>query len=195
MQKAQAIGLPAIEAVRPSDVGRWIPRHTILAILWLLSLAPLSIAVLLAWRNFAHPAHVEHRWWRQNLAVALAMVSAVTAGVATMTWDYHKKVEAETLFAAWHHAQWSKQLRPLDLQLLKLYRANSSWVWNRAVELEVAPTADIGTRHGRRVPHGIRLWIPLPLSATNRDFLLREGRLEPSIREALEREAAAAPTP
>jgi hypothetical protein len=192
MRKAQALGLPAIEAMarRVGDHERVSPW--LLGTGAVLTLVPLGFALMFAHRNFARPAQAEHRWQRQNVLVAATFFVCIALGAAAALWDFRRKSEAELLVASWHHARWSQQLRPTDIDLHQRYRPHTQWVWNQSVELEMNPSAEVGQRNVRKTATGRWVWFRLPLSDADRRLVIEGARIDESLREALRREAASA---
>ncbi|MBL9135012.1 MAG: hypothetical protein JNK85_04045 [Verrucomicrobiales bacterium] len=195
LRKAQALGLPAIEAMvqRAGKLEAFNPR--VFAIGAALAVLPLGVALILARRNFDRPAQAEHQWRRQNLVMAVSLIVSTALSCANAIWVFHRKSEAELLVASWHHAQWSKRLGPTDIELQQRYRQNRQWVWSRAVELELIPSADVGQRRVRKTATGRWAWFPLPLSDADRRLVIEGTRIDEALREALRREVASEPAP
>ncbi len=145
---------------------------------------PCLVVLLFAVQNFRRPAEGGRGVVIQALAnLLLFLVCGLGAG-AVVRHEAVRRMEAVYLVQAADTLAWRRSLSPAE----RLLAGGSELQWNVA-PLRGVTVPLMAVAGPDRKPVSMSRFFPMPLSTTNRVFLLRHGDLPPSIRDSLMQDA------
>lgn len=196
---ANALGSAAIEAMRDrlARGSSWVG-----VVGWLLVLLPFVPPWYLSWRNFASPMQALRRLRLQAFICLTLLLVCVIGTLALTTSAMVARERDHWLVTAWDTARFREQLSKAEDGLWRSPIMGSIPMGVRGVTLPmwtpVSSSNDLVQADGTPSPaptqhHWVPITFSLPLSAADRELIVRRARIPDGIREALRVEAQLPP--